>query len=291
MIVVSGSHGKHLGKKIAEKLNAKHSELKTDKFPDGELGVRFNAEIKGKKVVFVQSFYDEISDCIVESILAGATAKNLGARKLILVAPYFPYMRQDKKFNPGEAISQKIMGKLFDNYFDAVYIMDPHLHRTKSLKQIFKIKSVNLESMKPVAEYVKKNIKNPVIIGPDSESYQWAEEVAEIAGAEATIFRKKRYGDYNVKVTLEHDIDLKNKTPVLIDDIVSTGHTIIEAAKILRKLGAKNIYCIATHGIFVKDAVNKLKKARIEIVSTNTIPNKVSKIDISGVISESLKSL
>lgn len=289
MPVVSCSHGKHLGGKIARLLHKRSSSLIADKFPDGELRVRVDCNVKNKEVIFIQSFYRDVSDCIVEIILAAQTATELGARRLVLVAPYFPYMRQDKRFHKGEAISQKIIAELVDRYFDGVYVMDPHLHREAKLKHLFKIKSKKLTANSLIAGYIKKNIRNPVIIGPDEESYKWASNVAEMLGAESRILVKKRYSSYHVKVTLNKKINLKGKNTVIVDDIVSTGHTILETAKVLRRLGAKTVYCICVHGIFVDDALNKLGKAGINVISTNTIPSEVAKIDVSGVIARTFE--
>ena len=144
MLIVSCSHGRHLGYLIAKRLNKKNSNLAVDKFPDDELRIRFNSEIKNKKVVLVQSFYKNISDCIIEVILAAKTASELGATKIILAAPYFPYLRQDKRFRKGEALSQEIIASLIGRYFDSVLVMDPHLHRTRRLEQVFKIKAKKL---------------------------------------------------------------------------------------------------------------------------------------------------
>ena len=284
MMIVSCSHGKHLGKLIAAKLKAIHSELLVDKFPDDELHIGFNSDLKNKIVVLVQSFYKNVSDCIVEVVLASKTARELGAKKVILMAPYFPYLRQDKRFHKGEAVSQKIIAGLVDKYFDAVCIIDPHLHRKNKLEDIFKIKAIKLTANSLIAYYIKKNIKNPVIIGPDEESFKWAKNVAEILGVESKILKKKRYSSIHVEVKLNKKIDLKNKNAVIVDDIVSTGHTILKTAKILKALGAEKIYCICIHGIFADNALNKLRKAKIEVISTNTIPNKVAKIDVSGII-------
>lgn len=289
MLVVSCSHGKHIGYRVAKKLNKRHSYLITDKFPDGELHIRFKPAIKSRYIVLVQSFYKNISDCIIEVILAAKTACELGAKKVVLVAPYFPYLRQDKRFHSGEAISQKIMAGLIDKYFDAVYIIDPHLHRKNNLENVFKIRAKKLTANPLLADYIKKNTKNPVIIGPDEESYKWARNVAEMLGVESTILNKKRYSSYHVEIRLNKKIDLKGKNVVIVDDIISTGHTILETAKILGKLGAKKIYCICVHGIFVNEALKKLKKAKINVISTNTIPSKMSKIDVSGVIGENLQ--
>lgn len=290
MLIISCSHGRHLGYAIAKKLNEKHSGLIVDKFPDDELHIRSGSELKNKVVVLVQSFYKNISDCIIEIILAAKTAQELGAKKIALAAPYFPYLRQDKRFHKGEAVSQRIIAGLIDKYFDEVYIMDPHLHRKNKLENIFRIKSKKLTANPLIADYIKKNIKNPVVIGPDEESYKWAKNVAEILDIESAILKKKRYSSYHVEVKLNKKVNLKNKNAVVIDDIISTGHTILETAKILRKSGARKIYCICVHGIFVNNALNKLRKAKINVVSTNTIPSEVAKIDVSGVIASSLRS-
>lgn len=289
MMIISCSHGGHLGYLIAKKLRKKQSSLIADKFPDNELRIKFDAGLKNKNVVLVQSFYKNISDCIIEVILAAETAKQLGAKKVVLVAPYFPYMRQDKRFHEGESVSQRVIAGLIGKYFDAVYMVDPHLHRKNKLENIFTIKAKKLTANSLIAEYIRKNISNPIIIGPDEESYKWARNVAEMLGVEYRILEKKRYSSYHVEVRLNKKIDLKGKNAVIVDDIISTGHTILETAKILKKLGASKIYCICVHGIFVNDALKKLKKAGIKVISTNTIPNKAAKIDVSGVVGESLK--
>jgi ribose-phosphate pyrophosphokinase len=289
MLVVSCSHGAHLGSKIAKLLGKTHSSLIADKFPDGELRVKLDCDVKNRNIVFVQSFYRDVSDCIVEIILGAHTAIELGAKKAVLIAPYFPYMRQDKRFQRGEAISQRIIASLVDKYFDEAYILDPHLHRETKLEHIFKIKANKLTANKLIAGYIKKNIPNPVIIGPDGESYKWARNVAEMLGVESRILKKKRYSSYHVEVRLNKKIDLNGRNVVIVDDIISTGHTILETAKRLRRLGAKKIYCICVHGIFANGALEKLRKAGIKVISTNTIPSKVAKIDVSGVIAGSLK--
>ena len=222
-------------------------------------------------------------------VLAAKTANELGAKKVVLVAPYFPYLRQDKRFHSGEAISQSIVAGLIDKYFDEVYIMDPHLHRKNKLGNIFKIRAKKLTANALRADYIQKNIKNPVIIGPDEESYKWARNVAEMLGVASRILKKKRYSSYHVEIRLNKKIDLKGKNVVIVDDIISTGNTIQETAKILKRLGAGKIYCICVHGIFADNALSKLKRAKISVVSTNTIPSKVAKIDVSGVIAGNLK--
>ena len=289
MIIISCSHGVHLGAKIAKRLKAKHDKLFFEKFPDDEIYLRFNSALDNKIVVLVQSFYKSISDCLIEVILAAKTAHDIGAKKVILAAPYFPYLRQDKRFHKGEAVSQSIVASLISKYFDKVLVMDPHLHRKNKLENVFNVSARKMTANSLIADYINKNIKNPLIIGPDEESYKWARHVAGMIKAESRILKKKRFSSYHVKVMLNKKVDLKNRNAVIVDDIISTGHTILEASKILKKLGAKNIYCICVHGIFVNNSLETLRKSGIKVISTNTIPNKAAKIDVSGVISEALK--
>jgi ribose-phosphate pyrophosphokinase len=287
-MIIGCSHGTYLAKKIARNLNAQYLPLTVGKFPDNELYIRFNKSPKNKNVVLVQSFYGNINDCVVEVLFAAATARDLGAKKIALAAPHFPYLRQDRRFNPGECISIKALSGLINRHFDKVFIVAPHLHRQAKLSGLFKIPAVNISANNCIADYIKKTIKNPMIVGPDWESHKWAQKVAEQIGCDYLILRKKRHSGRKVKVTSNQKIRIDNKTIVLVDDIISTGNTILEAVKKLRKLGAKNFHCIAVHGIFVENALEKLRKASVRVVTTNTIPNNVSKIDVSKLISKKL---
>lgn len=289
MIIVGCSKGEHIAEKIAKELKTSYSQLDVKKFPDGEINIKFNKKISGSTVVLVQSFYGNISDCIIEVLFASDTAKELGAKKIILVAPYFPYLRQDKRFHSGECISLNVMTKLIGKYFNKILIVDPHLHRQKKLSDIFSINSNTITSNSYIADYIKKYIKNPLIVGPDYESYKWVKNIAKKINCEFVTLNKKRYSGREVKTTLNKKININNKNIVFVDDIISTGNTILEAVKTLKKIGAKKFNCIAVHGIFVENALNKLKKANVKVITTNSIPNKVDKIDISSSISEALK--
>ena len=220
-------------------------------------------------------------------MFAAETAKDLGAKKVKLVAPYFPYLRQDKRFNPGECISLRTIAKNIDEDFNEIFIIDPHLHRERTLKHIFKVKAHKLTASPLIESYIKKKIKNPIIIGPDWESYKWAQNVAKRIGCDCAIMEKERYSARNVKVKLNKKIDIKSKNLVFIDDMISTGHTLLEAIKAMKKLGGKKVTCFAVHGILVENALGKLKKAGAEVITTNTIPNKSNKIDVSGLIAGS----
>lgn len=290
MIVTSLGNSANLAKKIARKLKAKFSPTTIAAFPDGDLYLRFNTNLKGKKLVIVQSFQPHSDMSLFDIIFAAETAKDLGAKKVILVAPYLAYMRQDKRFNPGECISSKIMAKLLNNSIDKIITIDPHIHRYKSLKDIFTIPAKKLTANSLIADYIRKHFKNEIIIGPDWESYQWAEEIAKQIKVDATVLKKRRYTARKVKVKMIKPVPIKGKNVVIVDDIISTGHTVAEAVKQAKKMGAKNVAAICVHGLFVENAMKKLKKAGVsKIISTNTIEHKTNKIDVSGLLIEGLK--
>jgi ribose-phosphate pyrophosphokinase len=176
------------------------------------------------------------------------------------------------------------MAKLLNKSIDKIITIDPHLHRYRSLKEIFTISTKKLTANGPIADYVKKKIKTPAIIGPDWESYQWAEAIAKEVGCEVTCFKKHRFSSRHVESRMIKKIDLKGKNVVIVDDIISTGHTIIEAAKTAKKLGAKSITAIGVHGLFMEGAVEKLQKIGIKVISTNTVEHKTNKIDVTELI-------
>jgi len=285
-LVVACSGAKHIGKKIANYANAKYTELFVDKFPDNELHIRFLENLKGKKVYLVQSFFDNINEKILEILFAGYTAKDLKAKKVILIALYLPYLRQDRRFNHGDCISAEVIAKLL-KIFDKIYVVEPHLHRIKDIKQLMK-NAEKISVVETIAEFIKKlNLKDCLLIGPDVESYQWAKYVARILNKEVIILKKKRLSPRKVKIRIPK-LDVFARNVVIVDDIISTGHTMLETIKGLLKLKPKRIYCIAIHGIFAKDALKKLQKYAT-VYTCNTIPNKVSKINIAEDVAKVIK--
>lgn len=289
-MIIGCSHGKHLAKKIAKHLKKPYSELYTKKFPDGETYLKFNVNLKNKVVILIQSFYGNVNDCLIETFFAAKTARDLGAKKIILVAPYFPYLRQDKEFRTGECVSIKSVADYIDSCIDEIFIIDPHLHRKNTLNDIFKIKSYKLSANRLIANYIITNLKNPILIGPDFESYKWAKESANFIGSESIILEKRRCSPRKVKISHDENLEIiKNRTVVIVDDIISTGNTLLETIKLLKKYAPKSITCIGVHGIFTENALKKIQKTRVKVVSCNSIPTKVSKIDLSVMITDELK--
>lgn len=297
MIITTLTNDEKFPKKLAKELNAKYSKTTIDMFPDGDLYLKFNTELKKEIVVIVETYQNHNKPkgssnySLYASYFAGKTAKKLGAKKVILVCPYLAFMRQDKMFNYGEAINAQIMAEMLSNSFDKIITIDPHLHRIKKMKDVFTNQAKNLTANNTIAQYIKKNFssKNLLIMGPDWESYQWADEISKSIGVKDTVLEKDRHTTRHVDVKLKEKIDLKGKTIVIVDDIISTGNTMIKAAIKSKKLGAKKIIAIGVHGVFVENAVKKMEKHFDKIITVNTIIHKTNKIDIIPEIVKELK--
>ena len=290
MLITTCGNSVKLAKSLAQKLKANYSALTISQFPDGDLYLKYNTEVKGKIVVIVESMQPQPTESLMKILFAAETAKDLGAKKAILIAPYLAFMRQDGRFNPGEAISSKIVGKLLSNSVDKIITFDPHIHRWKSMKDIFSIPAAKLTTNSLISEYIKKNFRNEIIVGPDGEPSQWAQRIADKIGAESTVFEKKRLSSWKVVVRMKNPIAGKGKDIVIVDDIISTGHTVIEAVKELRKHGARKISVICIHAVFVEKAYEKSLEAGVnEIISTNCNDHKTNKIDVSPLLLQELR--
>ncbi len=290
MLITSCGNSERLAKELARKLKARYTPLTISAFPDGDIYLKFNTSLKGKTLIIVQSFQPNPAASLLNVMFAAETAKDIGAKKVILVAPYLAYLRQDARFHPGEAVSSKIVGKWLSQCLDKVITFDPHIHRYKSLRDVFSISAPRLTANPLIAEYLKKHLKDGVIVGPDWESYQWAEKIAKQLGAEATVFEKKRYSSWHVEVKMVKPVPIRGKDIFIVDDIISTGHTIREAAKKLKQMGAKSITAICIHPVFVGKAEEKLRKAGVtRLISTNCLEHPTNGIDIAPLLVKELK--
>ena len=290
MIITTCGNSAAIARTLAKKLGATYSPLTMTAFPDGDIYLKFNINVKRKKVIIVQSFQPCSDASLFHIVMAAETAKSLGAKKVILVAPYLAYMRQDKRFNSGECISSRVMAKLLNNSIDKIITIDPHLHRYKSLKDIFCIPAKKLTANELIAKYIYIHFKNDVIIGPDWESSQWAERIAHAVDVGVTVLQKTRYSSRQVQVKMVQPVPISGKNVIIVDDIISTGHTIAEAAKEAKRLGAKSITAIGVHGLFVENALDKLKKAGVtKVITTNCIEHPTNRIDVTPLLLEELK--
>lgn len=266
------------------------AEIEVHHFPDGESRVSLPASLPGR-VVICRSL-DQPNQKLLELLLAAATARELGAGHLTLVAPYLCYMRQDKAFHPGEAVSQRVVGKLLADNFDALITVDPHLHRVSRLEDAIPVKSARaLAATEAMAAYLEGQLDKPLLIGPDEESQQWVAAIAARNRLEYCVARKQRYGDADIKVTLP-DRTYRGRHLVLVDDIASTGSTLEVASRELWKHRPASISVMVTHALFVGDALARIKRAGVEhIWSSDSIVHPTNRIRLAGPIASALMEL
>ncbi|KEQ52894.1 ribose-phosphate diphosphokinase [Sphingobium chlorophenolicum] len=256
-------------------------------FPDNEALVRIPTS--AHTVILYRSLNDP-DHKLIELLLAASAARDGGAQRVILIAPYLAYMRQDKAFHPGEAVSQKVIGGLLSSHFDALLTVDPHLHRVATLSQAIPgIPAISL-SAAPLLTALIDAKDNPIIIGPDSESRQWTEAIAQPLGFETLIATKQRLGDRQVSLTIPEVERAKGRRVIIVDDMISSGRTLAEAAKLLRQAGATSIEAIATHCLARPDDLAFMAAHGIaRIASSDSIDGPTSKAALAPLIAHALR--
>jgi len=273
--------------RLAERANIAYEEIQIHTFPDGESRVRLPSRLPEQVIVCLT--LDHPNDKLVDLVLVASTARRLGARYLTLVAPYLCYMRQDKEFHPGESISQKIIGELLSNYFDALVTVDPHLHRVNTLDEVFlNTTCVTLTATQPMAEFLAGASGNPLLIGPDEESVQWVRSIAAYKQYDFGVAKKTRSGDYSVNVELPQ-MEYAGRDVVLVDDIASSGRTLISAAEKLVSVNAGSISVLVTHALFAGDALDQLQQAGVKnIWSTDSVLHVSNCIHLDSLLADAL---
>lgn len=280
-----------LSRKVAGQLKSPLGEVIFRHFPDKETYVRISSDVKNKNIILVCGL-DNPDEKFMPIIFFAKTAKILGAKSIGLVAPYLCYLRQDKEFKKGEAINSKIFAPLLSSYVDWLVTLDPHLHRHHKLNEVYTIPAYVLHTAYLIADWIKRNVDQPVLIGPDEESKQWVQEVAKYAEAPYIVLQKIRRGDREVEISVPHVYEYKNHTPVLVDDIISTARTMIETVRHLSDAGMQPTVCIGVHAIFVNHSYQDLLKEKVaQVVTCNTIQHESNAIDVSGLIAEFIEKL
>ncbi|MET1159616.1 MAG: ribose-phosphate diphosphokinase [Thermoprotei archaeon] len=293
IVVLGGSGGYHIAYKVSKLLAVDLGDVEIKSFPDGETHIRIIPEVKDKTVIYINSLQPSPNDKIIETLYTLDTLKDLGASKVIAVIPYMAYARQDERFNPGEAVSIFILAKLFRTLdLDAIFTIDMHLHRISDPTKLFGASFHNLTAVRELAKYVKSNhsVENTVVVGPDEEAEQWAKIMAEeLGGLEYTVLEKKRISAEEVVIEAR-DVDLRNKNVVIVDDIISTGGTVVEAVKAIRRLGAREIIVTCVHPLLVGTAYYKLLRLGLkDLVGTDTVLSPISRVSVAPVIAEGVK--
>lgn len=289
-IVFSFTNDNFIANKIASNLGFKRGNATIRHFPDSESYVKLNSDVKDQDVVLINSL-DHPDRKAMALLFFTNVVREYGAKRIGLVCPYLGYMRQDKRFHDGEAISSDIFAKFLSQHLDWLITVDPHLHRHKGLEEIYSIPTRVVHATLPIAQWIIDNVDNPYLIGPDEESTQWVSEVAKLTHAPFAILEKIRRGDRDVTVSV-HDMEqYRDHTPVILDDIISTAQTMIETSHHLNAIGLKPPICIGVHPIFAANSYQTLVSAPISrVVSCNTIPHASNAIDVSPLITEALKA-
>lgn len=284
-IIFSFPENEKMAQQLAIQINAESGELSLRKFPDGESYVRVMSDVKNK-IVIIYCPLNNIDPKFLTMFFLCQTLRSLGAKKIILVSPYLSYMRQDKVFHVGEGITSSYFATLISKMVDTLVTIDPHLHRIGNLNEIYTIPTYVLNSAELISDWIKQNVDHPLIIGPDAESEQWVSKVASDSNSPYVILSKTRLGDNEVQISLPDIEKFKQHKPVLIDDIISSGGTVIKTSQELKKLGMAKPICICVHALFTPESYEKLKSSEIErIVTCNTIEHPSNEIDILELIS------
>lgn len=288
-IIIALPNNLILANELVQILKVTIGSIEIRKFPDNETYVKINSDVKNK-IVFVVDTLDKPDDKLLPLLFVTHTLKKQGAKMICLVAPYLPYMRQDKQFKTGEALTSAIFADTISKNIDCLITIDPHLHRIKNLSTIYPIpRIITLHAIKPIAEWILQSGISPFIIGPDKESAQWVQEIAKLTKSPFITITKTRLADEKVTMEIPEIIE-KTRTPVLIDDIISTGISMITAIKELKNRNLKKPFCIAIHAIFSDNAYEKLTKAGVEkIITCNTIIHPSNAINIIPLIADAIQ--
>lgn len=257
------------------------------RFPDGELRLTLPARVP-ERVTLLRSLHQP-NEKLVELMLVAQTARDLGARELVLVAPYLGYMRQDVAFAPGEAVSQHIVGRFLATLFETVITVDPHLHRTGELQMaVPSERAIAVATAPLLTRFLDAKVQRPILIGPDEEAEQWV-RAAAADRYEWTVCRKTRNGDHDVEIALP-GVDVRGRDVVLIDDIASTGRTLAQTAYRLWPAGVAGIDVFITHPVFAGDALAVLRAAGVgSIWSSDTVPHPTNAISVVPLLAEALR--
>ena len=256
------------------------------RFPDGETYVRVEMPLAGREVGVICTL-DRPDDKLLPLLFLAATARDLGASRVGLVAPYLAYMRQDRRFMEGEGVTSTYFASLLSRGFDWLVTVDPHLHRRASLAEIYRIPTAVVHAAPRVAAWIRTSVRQPLLIGPDAESAQWVAAVAEAASVPSIVLEKVRRGDRDVTVTVPNVERWRDHTPVLVDDIVSTAKTMIETVRHVRQAGLAPPVCVGVHAVFAPGGYEELREAGAAIVVTcNTISHASNAIDLVPDLAE-----
>ncbi|MCH8973042.1 MAG: ribose-phosphate pyrophosphokinase [Thaumarchaeota archaeon] len=286
--VIGGNASQDLAKKLAKRLKATYIRTELRTFPDGENKITFSSKPKKSKIVVVQSVYPPVDSNLIQCLSIISKAKQFSSN-VIAVIPYMGYARQDKEFLPGEVITMQVIAKLF-KAIGATKIIVVDIHSQTGLKY-FKISAKNVSAVSELVKYFKKlKLRKPLVVSPDSGGKNRAKEFAKLLKSDYIALKKQRdrkTGKVKI-VSLNHRKVIK-KDLILVDDMISTGDSIIKATEFLKKQKCDKVFVTCTHALLVNGAEKKMKKAGVsKIVSTNSVPGSTSVVDISNIVANAI---
>jgi ribose-phosphate pyrophosphokinase len=282
MLVLPGPRSPLLGGKLASVLGCQVAGLDHKKFPDGEAYVRVTTPVRGQDVVVVQTTWP--NDGLVELLLLEDALRRMGAARITVVVPYFAYARQDRVFLEGESVSAEAVMKHLADGADRIVTVD--LHRPATLN-VVKAATANVSGVPAIADFFRA-LPPQMVLAPDKNALDRAREAAKLLGAEVDHLVKKRVAPDRVELQV-HELDVAGKRVLIVDDIISTGGTMMAAAQELRRQGATSVSAACTHGLFAPGALDKLHAAGLEqVVATDTIEGPASAVTVAGEVAKAI---
>ena len=272
---------------LAAALGGELGRVETRRFPDGESYVRLHGDPTGRAVDLVCTLAQPDPQ-FLSLVFAADAARELGASAVNLVAPYLAYMRQDIRFQAGECISSRSFARLVSSTFDALLTVDPHLHRHPALSALYTIPTATLQAAPLLADWIAANVQAPLIVGPDEESEQWAGAIAARIDAPHVVLRKTRHGDRSVEIAVPDLSAYRDRTPVLVDDIASSGRTLAVAARKLAEQGLRQPECVVVHALLADEAYAELCGVFARFTSTDAVPHPSNRISLVPLLADAL---
>ena len=273
--------------RLAEALACDYKEIHIHHFPDGESRVNLPTDIAGNVILYRS--LDRPNTKLIELLLTLRTLRDNGAKSITLIAPYLCYMRQDCAFQTGDVISQQVIGDFLAQYVDTLITVDPHLHRVHELKQAVPCpQAINITAAPLFRDYLDLHLRDAILLGPDAESKQW---VASIAGNNYSfgVAHKQRHGDRDVEIQLP-ELLLQNKTIVLIDDVISTGQTLLKTVEAINQHHAEKIIIMVTHALFADTTFDQVlyDNGVADIISTDSILHRSNQLELVSLLVEAI---
>jgi ribose-phosphate pyrophosphokinase len=275
--------------RLARVLGVSAGIVDAHRFPDGESLLRLPAPACETTVIYRS--LDHPNDKLIELLLAADAARRAGAMRLILVAPYLCYLRQDAVFSPGEPLSRDVIGPLIGRAFDGVITVQAHLHRTSDLSATLGTRAANLWAVDVLAAALPRYEAAPLIVGPDAESAPWASAWAARLKGEAVSLTKTRRGDRDVSMEAS-GVSFAGRAAVIIDDIASSGETLERAVALARAAGAASIDIAVVHALMNAEAAGRLSRAGARrIVSTDSIAHPTNAAELAPLLAEAVRAM